>query len=97
MKSNIKELVEVAKGKRLTSKFVSEIIDIDTERMDYDKKIEVENINALSIIKLSELENIIDNLRKKYGNDKNEVEIEINSYEIIVYDTITLTSRKCNQ
>jgi len=90
MKSNIKELVEVAKGKRLTSKFVSEIIDINTERLDYNKKIEVEIIDTFGITKLSELENIIDDLRKKYGNDKNEVEIEINSYEIVVYATITL-------
>jgi vacuolar-type H+-ATPase subunit I/STV1 len=87
MKSNIKELVSKVNGKRLTNKLVSEIIDVDAERSFYNKKTEVEYIDTVNITKLSDLEKIINDLREKYGKD---VELEINSYEILIYDVLVL-------
>ena len=87
MKSNIKELVSKVNGKRLTNKLVSEIIDVDAERSFYNKKTEVEYIDTVNITKLSDIEKIINDLREKYGKD---VELEINSYEILIYDVLVL-------
>jgi hypothetical protein len=84
---DIKKLSELIGDRRVTNKLINELIDVNLERTSHKSCKEVEYYSFDKVYNISDLENIVNIVKKKYGSS---AKIEINEYEVVVFQEVKI-------